>query len=125
MTVAQRSRAADLIASKGQSVTLTRRAAGAYDPATGSATITETTQTVSGAILPLSAFAKQAGNVVTGDQQLLLAGETTAGVALNPEPKVDDTVTDAGGAVWSIIAVEPLSPAGTEIIFDCIVRKGA
>lgn len=45
MTVAQRSTANRLIADKGQTVTLTRRASGAYNPATGTSAITTTTQT--------------------------------------------------------------------------------
>jgi hypothetical protein len=120
-----RADAAAMLAEDGQSMTLTRRTSGAYDPATGSASITTTTQTVYGAIFPLSAFAKQQGNVVFGDQQCLLAGETTAGVALNPVPKVDDTLTDANSVVWSIISVEPLSPAGTDVLHDLVIRRAA
>lgn len=122
MTVAQRSRAHDLIAAKGQAVTLTRRASGAYDPATGQAAITTTTQAGKGVILPLSAFAKAQGNIVEGDQQLLLSGLNASGAALTA-PKVDDTVTDAGGTVWSLVAIEPLAPAGLSIIYDCVIRR--
>lgn len=123
--VDDRADAADMLAEDGQAMTLTRRTSGAYDPATGQATITTTTQTVSGVILPMSPFAKSQGNIVQGDQQALIAGETTSGVALNPVPKVDDTLTDANTVVWSIIAVEPLSPAGTDVLHDLIVRRAA
>lgn len=122
MTVAQRSRAHDMIAAKGQAVTLTRRTAGAYDPATGAAAITPTTQTGKGVILPLSAFRKTAGNIAEGDQQLLLSALKSDGTVLT-DPKVDDTVTDANSDVWSLIAIEPLSPAGLDIIFDCVIRR--
>lgn len=124
MTVAQRSTADRLIAAKGQAVTLTRLEAGPYDPATGEAAIVTTTQTGKGVILPLSAFAKSTGNIVEGDQQLLLSALSTS-AALNPIPHVDDTVTDAGGNVWSLVAVEPLSPAGLDILYDCRIRRAA
>lgn len=123
--VDDRADAAAMLAEDGQTMTLTRRVSGAYDPATGTATVTTTTQTVVGAIFPLSAFAKSQGNIVQGDQQLILAAQTTAGVALNPVPHVDDTVTDANGNVWSLIAAEPLSPAGTDVLWDCVVRRAA
>lgn len=120
-----RARVEDMLGDKGQSLTLTRRSAGSYSTATGSATITTSTQTVKGAILPLSAFHKSQGNIVEGDQQLLLAAEDTSGSALSPIPHVDDTATDANGDVWTITAVEPLSPAGTTVLFDCVIRRAA
>lgn len=122
MTIAQRSRAHDMLAAKGQAVTLTRQAAGAYNPATGAATITPTTQAGKGVILPLSAFRKSLGNVVEGDAQLLLSGLTAGGTVLT-EPEVADTVTDANGDVWTITGYEPLAPAGLTIIYDAIVRR--
>lgn len=121
MTVAQRSRAHDLIAAKGQAVTLTRRASGAYDPATGQAAITTTTQAGKGVILPLAPMRKNGDSIVEGDQQLLLSGLNAAGAALTA-PKVNDTVTDKNSKVWTLIAIEPLSPAGLSIIFDCVIR---
>lgn len=124
MTTAQRSRAADLIEAKGQAVTITRRAAGAYDPATGSSTITTSTQAGHGVVLPLSAFRKSVGNVVDGDQQLLLSGLNAAGTALTA-PKVDDTVTLVDASVHAIVSIDPLGPAGTNIIYDCVIRGPA
>lgn len=125
MTASQRSRAAQLIAAKGQTVTLTRRAAGSYDTATGAAAITTSTQTGQGVVLPMSAFRKASDAVVVeGDRQLLLSALTSAGVALTA-PVVDDTVTLADGSVASIVAVDPLSPAGMDLIYDCTIRKAA
>lgn len=119
-----RADAADMLTDFGQAVTLTRRTSGAYDPATGGSTITETTQAGIGVILPLSAFRKSVGNVVEGDQQLLLSGLNATGGVLTV-PHVDDTVTDSASVVWSLIAIDPLSPAGTAILYDCIVRRQA
>lgn len=125
MTVSQRSRAAQLIAAKGQTVTLTRRAAGAYNTSTGAAAITPSTQTGKGVVLPLSPFRKASDAIVVeGDRQLLLSALDTAGAALT-SPVVNDTATLADGDVGTIVAVDPLSPAGLDLIYDCILRKAA
>lgn len=124
MTVAQRSRAADLIGRKGQAVTLTRRSAGAYDPATGTASITTSTQTGKGVILPFAAGIRKSGNttVTAADRWCILSGLNTAGTALT-EPKVDDTLTDAAGATYTITEVSPLEPAGLAIIYELTIRS--
>ena len=123
MTIAQRTTANRLIADKGQTVTLTRRASGAYNTATGTSAIATTTQTGKGVILPFAqGIRKQSGsNVTAADRLCLLSGLTSAGAALT-EPKVDDTLTDAGGAVYTITEVSPLEPAGLAIIYELTVR---
>lgn len=122
MTVAQRSRAHDMIDAKGQSVTLTRRTAGTYNPATGAAAITTSTQTGKGVILPLAAGLRHMGgtNIPLGAKQCLLSGLNTAGTALTA-PKVDDTLTDANGDVYVISEVNPHEPAGLSIIHDLMI----
>lgn len=124
MTTAQRTTANRMIAAKGQAVTLTRRASGSYDPATGTAAITTSTQTGKGVILPLAGYRKAQGNIVAGDETLLLSGLNSAGAALTA-PHVDDEVTDAGGNVFSLVAIDPLHPAGLDILYDCVVRRAA
>jgi hypothetical protein len=117
--------AADMLAEDGQSVTLAYVGTSVYDPATGETTITAPAdETVSGAIFPLSAFRKSIGNVVEGDQQLLLSALNTAGAAITA-PQVSGTITDANANVWTLVAVEPLSPAGTDVLFDCVIRRAA
>ena len=125
MTVAQRISAHAMIEAKGQTVTLTRRAAGAYNTATGAASITTTTQTGKGVILPLGGYRKVNGSsVVSGDESLLLSGLTTSGAALT-EPVVGDAVTGADGAAYVLTVVDTLRPAGLSIIYDCVVRRAA
>lgn len=119
-----RQEAADMIAEFGQAVTLTRIAAGTYDPATGTSTPTTSTQAGKGVILPLSAFRKGGDNIIEGDQQLLLSALKADGSVLTV-PHVDDTVTDSASVVWSLIAIDPLSPAGAAILYDCIARRNA
>lgn len=107
-----------LIAAKGQTVTLTRRASGAYNPATGSAAISTTTQTGKGVILPLSAGLKHmtGSNIPSGAVQCLLSA---IGITA---PKVDDTLTDATGQAWAIIEVSALEPAGSPVMYDLMLR---
>lgn len=110
-----------LITAKGQAVTLTRRAAGAYDPATSSAAITTSTQSGKGVILPYATgLRKIAGtNIPATDCQCLLSA---VGITA---PKVDDTLTDAAGKVWSIVEVSTLAPDGTAALYDLTVRANA
>lgn len=126
MTVANRSAADRLLGNKGQVLTLTWPGTSTYDPSTGQTTTTpDTTASVNGALLPLSAFRKtQDSMIVEGDQQLLLAAVDTGGTAI-AKPKVNMTVTDANGVDWTLIAFDPLSPDGTDALYDCIVRRAA
>ena len=113
-----------MIEAKGQTVTISRLAPGSYSTSTGTATISTTTQTGKGVILPLAGYRKVDGsNIVAGDETLLLSALNTAGAALT-EPVVGDTVTLADGSTkYTMVEVNPLSPAGLGIIFDCVVRR--
>ena len=123
MTVAQRSRAHDMIARKGQTLTISRQADGGYNPATGSSTVSPTTQTGKGVIFPFGVgLRNMAGTTVTSeDRQCILSGLTTSGTALAP-PKVNDTVTDSNAVVWTVTEVSPLAPAGMSIIYELTLR---
>jgi len=107
-----------LIAAKGQAVTLTRRASGAYNAATSSATVTETTQTGKGVILPLSAGVRHSGNtdLPAGSMQCLLSA---VGITA---PVLDDRLTDANGKAWAIVEVSTLAPAGEALLYELVVR---
>lgn len=122
-----RADAADMLAEFGQAVTLTRITPGTYDPATGTSTPTTSTQAGKGVILPLGTMMRRAmmangDNIIEGDQELFLSALTATNGVLTV-PHVNDTVTDSAGAVWTITAIDPLSPAGVAILFDCIVRR--
>ena len=124
MTVAQRSRAHDMIEAKGQTVTLTRNASGAYNPATGTAAITTTTQTGKGVILPFAQGIRKRGdsNVTAADRYCILSGLNSAGAALT-EPKVDDKLTDSANNAYTITEVSPLEPAGLPVIYELTIRS--
>lgn len=110
----------------GQAVTLTHRAAGAYDPATGTAAITETTQAASAVIFDFApGLRKMAGeNIAAGDRQCYLSALKSDGTALT-RPSVNDTLTDANGLALTIVAVSELSPAGVDILYELTVRATA
>lgn len=126
MTVAQRSTADRLIAAKGQAVTLTRRTSGAYNPATGTASITTTTQAGKGVILPFGVGLRKTAdsNVTAADRQCYLSGLKSDGSAIDT-PKVDDTLTDANGVIYTVTEVSPLAPAGLSILYDLTIRGTA
>jgi hypothetical protein len=117
--------ASDMLTEDGQTVTLTYVGGSTYDPATGTTSgSAPSPATVKGAIFPLSPFRKAQGNIVEGDQQLLLSALDTSGNAITP-PQVNGTVTDANAKVWTLIAADPLSPGGTDVLYDCIIRRQA
>lgn len=123
MTAAQRLTADAMIAAKGQAVTLTRRSSGAYNPATGTAAVTTSTQTGKGVILPLAGYRKVNGaSVVAGDETLLLSGLNSLGAVLTM-PVVGDYVTGADSAVYVLTEIDPLRPAGLSIMYDCVIRR--
>lgn len=127
MTVAQRSRAADTIARKGQAVTIVgTTGSSTYNPATGTATGSAYSKTASAVILPLNPFRKAANtNIKDGDEQMLLAGLDTTGAAL-PQPPINAVVTLADNTKRTLIAVDRLDPEGDgSILYDCIVRGSA
>lgn len=123
MTVADRLSAATSIGEDGQTVTITRQSAGAYNPATGTAAVVETTQTAKAVIFPFGpGLRNQAGSSITADDmQCLLAALTTAGTVLS-EPKVNDVLIDSNSARWTITEVSPLAPAGLTIMYELTVR---
>lgn len=121
MTTAQRTSAYRLIAAKGQTVTLTSRTAGTYDPSLGTVDVTTATQSGIAVILPMSPYRKAVGNVVAGDETLILAGLDSSEAVLTA-PKVDSLVTDSNGKVYTVISVDTLAPAGFPIIHECVIR---
>lgn len=126
MTTAQRLSANRMIEAKGQAVTLTRQASGAYNPATGTATITTSTQTGKGVILPFGpGLRKQDGSTITADERVCyLSALNSAGSALTA-PKVNDTLTDAGGTDYTITEVTDYDPTSAlPLLYELTVRAG-
>ena len=112
-----------LLRGKGQTVTLSRNTAGAYDPATGTTPVTVTTQNGTGAIFDYNDKNIDGVLILSGDKQLLLSAVNSTGTALTA-PMVNDTVT-AGGVVRTITRIKTLAPAGTTVLYDCNLRGAA
>lgn len=94
-----------------------------YDPSAGTTTgDTATTVATTGALLPLDKSRKIDGtNIVASDETLLISALTSSGAAYT-KPPVGTVVTLASGAKRKIVAIDELNPAGTAILFDCVVR---
>jgi hypothetical protein len=109
-----------LLKGKGQAITLSRQTAGAYNPATGTAAVTVTTQTAYGAMFEYGDKNIDGVLIQEGDKQLLLSALNSAGTAL-VAPQLNDTVT-INTVVYTVVRIKPLSPAGTTVLFDCNIR---
>ena len=121
--IATRSGAANVLANKGQTVTISGETSGTYDPSTGGVTGTAYSATAKAVLLPLSPY-RQANDtsVRAGDEQMLLAALDTSGDALT-EPPLNSIVTLADGVTkYALVSIDPLHPDGTELLFDCVVR---
>lgn len=73
-----RATAAALLTDKGQRMTLTQRTQGAYDPATGGSTVTETEHTVTGAVFDFPAALIDGTLIQQGDKKAPAKKATTA-----------------------------------------------
>jgi hypothetical protein len=110
-----------MITRHGQSVTLTHHSIGAYDPATGTATDTTSTQTGVGAIFEWGqqgstpSYGKSMIDkslIIEGDKQLYLSATSIT------MPSINDNVTDANGKVYTIKMIKELAPSGTAVLYE-------
>lgn len=109
---------AKTLKAKGQAMTLTRVSGGTYDPVAGSVTTpVTTTYTVYGIETAFrDGLTMSAGTLIqSGDRQAVVAADQAT-------PVPGDSLT-IGGIVWKVIAVTPVNPAGTALLFKCQVRK--
>lgn len=108
--------------SKGQAMTLTHAVAGVYDPVAGIMTGgSSQTTTVYGITTNYNSQTRLTSQM--RPDSLILAGDKLAIIdAVSVVPVPGDQLTIAG-AVWSIIAVDAVDPAGLAMLFKCQVRK--
>jgi hypothetical protein len=104
-----------MVAKFGRAVTLTRLTAGAYDPATSSSVVVETTQAGKGIVLDHESKDIDGTLVKAGDRKLLLSP-----VGITP-PIVGDHAT-VGATKYAITSVSELNPAGTLVLVTCNLR---
>lgn len=106
---------ARLIRDKGQVVTLSSPEGGTYSPAVGFNPPTDAPVTTSGVALAYPARSVDGTTILQGDVRLLLS------------PDVDPRgykVATFDGVAHAIVSVQPLSPAGTVLLYELQVRRG-
>lgn len=111
-----------LLTKFGRSVTLRKQTAGAYNPATSSATITNTDYTGTGALFDfnervLGTQFADGTTVEQGDKFLLLA---PSGITVAPEP---NDLLIFGSDTWNVMNVKTVAPAGTPVLYELHLRK--
>lgn len=106
-----------LITKKGQSVTITYRSGGSYNPATGGLTVTETTATAYGVVSQFSASDIDGELIRKGDLLLVVAA---SGIT---KPGADDDVTLADATKYTIKNVIDVAPANESVIYKLQIRK--
>lgn len=109
--------AAALIRRAGKTLSILRRSSGAYDAATGTATVTQSTAAAWGARLDYPTREVDGTQVIAGDTKLLLSPVLT----LVPQP--GDVIVD-GAERFGVIAVKTVSPAGTPVLYVVQGRAG-
>jgi len=110
-----------------QECLITKRASGAYDPATGITAVTETTQTVVGSIFdslseltsPSTVTNMDSSLIKSGDRILLLSAIDTSGNAVEIEP---DFLVSVNGRVFTVITSGAIDPGGIVINYVAILR---
>lgn len=109
-----------LLTKFGRDVTLTREVTGAYDPSLSAAPVTVTTETRKAALFDYDRInfgetLQDGTRIQAGDRRCLMG---TGGSA----PTTFDSVT-VGGVKYPIKVVKTLSPAGTPVLYDLLIRK--
>ena len=102
-----------LLQNFGAAATLTRVTPGTYDPDTGTSTPTETDLSTTAAVFDM--------DQKYVDGTLVLQGDKIAYCAPAVEPEQGDRFTWQGTA-YTIVAVKPISPAGTAVLFEAQIR---
>lgn len=109
-----------LLAKFGQNVTLTRPTTGTYDPALGTAPVTEATETRKAALFDYDRInfgqtLEDGSRIQVGDRRCLMGNDGSA-------PTTFDFIT-VGGIKYPVKVVKVLSPAGVPVLYDMLIRK--
>ncbi len=108
-----------LITKKGQSVTLTTKTPGSYNPTTSGITVTESSEVAKGVVTNFATKDIDGDLIKVDDILLILA---SSGVIMKPQP--DKTkVTLASGLVYTVKNVVDVAPSGVSIVYRLQLRK--
>jgi hypothetical protein len=97
----------------GASATLKRQTTGAYDPATGTTPVTVAEIATTAAVFAYDQKYIDGTLVLQGDQRAYM----TPGVM----PKQGDVLAWQGRD-WQVVAVKPIAPAGTPVVYEAQLR---
>lgn len=97
----------------GAAATLKRQSAGGYDPSTGSDAVSETSLSTTAAVFAYDQKYIDGTLILQGDQRAYLSNEQT--------PKQGDVLAWRGTDL-QVVAVKPLSPAGTVVLYEAQLR---
>jgi hypothetical protein len=106
-----------MLGDKGRAMTLHKQTPGTYNPATGSAPITEADHACIGAEFDFPALLIDGTSIQYGDKKVLIAAQ-----GLDVEPDVGDFIT-SGSTRRKVIASKAVAPAGTVVIWQLQVRR--
>lgn len=106
----------ELLTEFGQAVTIRHRTSGAYDPATGTATVATTDEVGVGAVFDYDTKHIDGTMIVRGDKYVLLA---TIGITA---PDTDDRML-IGGVEYSVVSIKTEAPAGTAVLHTVQIRR--
>lgn len=108
--------ATKLLTDKGQQMTIRRKGVTSSDPAAGTVTeLPPVDYTVNGVLVGYKDFLATTDLIQRGDRKALIeAGVVTP-------TKEDQLIAD--GRAWTIIDVEAVNPAGTQVLFKLQVRS--
>ena len=101
-----------LINDIGKALTLRKVSEGAYDPATGAATNTDTDTSVKGMVLNYKDGQFDGDVVQRGDRKIVLRASDSV------TPEVQDLVI-AGSDQYRIVNVRQIEQAGTDLVYVC------
>lgn len=104
----------------GQNVSLVVATTGAYDPAAGAAPVTEKKETRKAVLLDFDRInfgvtLQDGSRVMANDRRCLMDAKGSA-------PRIHDFV-EVAGERFPIADIKTLSPAGTPILYDMLIRK--
>lgn len=99
----------------GQSIVLARTTGEEIDPITGAVTAgTDASVTTTGVLLKYPDSMIDGTRILSSDRRMIISNEQV------PQPSDKPTLNNQE---WSIIGIETLSPAGTDVIYELQVRR--
>lgn len=104
-----------LLTKFGQSITLARTTGSSVDPVTGTVTAgSDASVTTTGVLLKYPDSMIDGTRIIASDRRMIVSNEQV------PDPSDKPTLN---GQDWSIVNIETLSPAGTDVIYELQVRR--